>query len=154
MTVPETMPSTPRSDPVRILLAEDNAGDVRLIREVLRESRIDNELDVTRDGVETMEYLRRKPPTARPAHPGLILLDLNMPRKDGREVLSEIKSDPDLRRIPVVILTSSPGDDEVMRAYDSHANCFVRKPSDFDQFDSVLRKIEDFWFSVATLPPH
>jgi chemotaxis family two-component system response regulator Rcp1 len=140
------------SPPVRILIAEDNPGDVRLIREVLRESRIPNEVDVTRDGVETMEFLRRAGPFADARRPGLILLDLSMPRKNGREVLTELKTDPGFRRIPVVIMTSSSGEDDVINAYDNHANCYVRKPVDFEQFRTVVKKIESFWFSTVSLP--
>jgi two-component system, chemotaxis family, response regulator Rcp1 len=147
------MSSAKKTKPIRILLAEDNPGDVRLIREVLRESKIANEVDVARDGVETLEYLHHRGTDGGAHRPGLILLDLSMPKKDGREVLAEIKSDPELRRIPVVVLTSSPGDEDVLRAYDNHANCYVRKPVDFDRMNSVVQKIEDFWFSTVTLPP-
>jgi two-component system, chemotaxis family, response regulator Rcp1 len=142
-----------RTRRVRILLAEDNPGDVRLIREALRESRIEPEIEVARDGVEALEHLHRPGGAGELARPGLILLDLSMPRKDGREVLAEIKADPDLRRIPVVVLTSSMGEEDVVRAYDNHANCYVRKPIDYDELSSVVAKIEDFWFHTVTLPP-
>jgi chemotaxis family two-component system response regulator Rcp1 len=144
--------SAPR--PVRILLAEDNPGDIRLILEVLHESKITNEVEVTRDGIETMEFLRRTGAHTNAQRPGLILLDLSMPRKDGREVLAELKADPDLRRIPVVIMTSSAGEEDVIRAYDNHANCYVRKPVDFDQLRAVVQKIETFWFTIVALPSH
>jgi two-component system, chemotaxis family, response regulator Rcp1 len=140
------------SQPVRILIAEDNPGDVRLIREVLRESKIANEVDVTRDGVETMEFLHRAGAYSTAPRPGLILLDLSMPRKDGREVLAELKSDPNFRRIPVVVMTSSAGEEDVIRAYDNHANCYVRKPVDYGQLRTVVEKIESFWFTTVSLP--
>jgi two-component system, chemotaxis family, response regulator Rcp1 len=140
------------SDPIRILIAEDNPGDVRLMTDVLRTSRVPNKVEVTRDGVETLEYLRDRKSPHDPARPDLILLDLNMPRKDGREVLATIKADPDLRRIPVVIFTSSAAESDVLQAYDRHANCYVRKPPDYRQLDDVVRKIENFWFQAATLP--
>jgi two-component system, chemotaxis family, response regulator Rcp1 len=146
------MISSDRPQPVRILIAEDNPGDVRLIQEVLRESKIANDVDVTRDGIETLEFLHQTGPYAHAARPGLILLDLSMPRKDGREVLAELKADPNLRRIPIVIMTSSAGEEDVIRAYDNHANCYVRKPVDFEQLRTVVRKIESFWFTIVTLP--
>jgi chemotaxis family two-component system response regulator Rcp1 len=145
--------STPeRSPPVRILIAEDNPGDVRLIREILAASRMATEVDVTRDGVETMEFLRQTGAYATASRPGLILLDLNMPRKDGREVLAEVKADPDLRRVPVVIMTSSAREEDVLRAYDHHANCYIRKPVNFDQLREVVETIASFWFATVTLP--
>jgi chemotaxis family two-component system response regulator Rcp1 len=140
--------------PVRILLAEDNPGDIRLVLEVLRESKIANEVRVTRDGIETMEFLRRTGAFTDVERPGLILLDLSMPRKDGREVLAELKADPDLRRIPIVIMTSSAGEEDVIRAYDNHANCYIRKPVDFEQLRMVVQKIETFWFTIVALPSH
>jgi chemotaxis family two-component system response regulator Rcp1 len=142
---------TPR--PIRILVAEDNPGDVRLIREVLRESKVANEVDVTRDGVETMDFLNRRAGFETAERPGLILLDLSMPRKDGREVLAELKSDPNLRRIPVIVMTSSSAEEDVLRAYDNHANCYVRKPVDFHQLQTVVQKIQNFWISIVSLPP-
>lgn len=143
-----------QSQPVRILVAEDNPGDVRLILEVLRESKIANEVDVVRDGVEAMEYLRQTGRHSEAKRPVLVLLDLSMPRKDGREVLAEIKDDANLRRIPVIIMTTSAADEDVIRAYDNHANCYVRKPVDFEQLRSVVQKIEHFWFTIVALPSH
>jgi two-component system, chemotaxis family, response regulator Rcp1 len=137
---------------VRILVAEDNPGDIRLIQEVLRESKIANEVDVVRDGVEVMEYLRKTGPHSGANHPMLVLLDLSMPRKDGREVLAEMKADPQLRRIPVIVMTASTAEEDILRAYDNHANCYVRKPVDFAQLRAVIRKIENFWFTIVTLP--
>jgi two-component system, chemotaxis family, response regulator Rcp1 len=142
----------PSEPSVRILIAEDNPGDVLLMREVLRESRIPSEVNVTGDGVETMQYLRRAGAYAHTPRPSLVLLDLNMPRKDGREVLVEMKSDPSLRSIPVVVMTSSSAEEDVNRAYESHANCYVRKPSSFEQLREVVREIQNFWFGVASLP--
>lgn len=133
-------------------MAEDNPADVRLIQEVLRDSKVLNELHVVRDGVQAMQFLRREPPYAEAPRPNLIFLDLNMPRKDGREVLAEVKADPDLRRIPVVVMTSSQAEEDIARAYDQHANCYVRKPVDFDQFHKVVREIENFWFRAVELP--
>jgi chemotaxis family two-component system response regulator Rcp1 len=138
--------------PVVILLAEDNPGDVRLIREVLKEGKITNEVRVVRDGVEALEYLRRQGTHHDAPRPGLLLLDLSMPRKDGREVLAEIKQDPALHRIPVVVMTSSPAEEDIAKAYDNHANCYIRKPLDFEQFTNVVRKVEHFWLAVVELP--
>ena len=142
-----------RSRPVEILLVEDNPGDVRLTREALREGKVRNNLYVVSDGVEALEFLRRQGQHIDAARPDLILLDLNLPRKDGREVLQDIKSDPALRHIPVVVLTSSQADQDIIRAYDLHANCYVTKPVDFEQFIHVVRTIENFWFSIVKLPP-
>lgn len=135
-------------------MADDNPGDVRLILEVLQESKIANQVDVVRDGVEAMEHLRQTGGHAGAQRPVLVLLDLSMPRKDGREVLAEIKDDADLRRIPVIIMTTSAADEDVILAYDNHANCYIRKPVDFEQLRSVVQKIESFWFTVVTLPSH
>jgi two-component system, chemotaxis family, response regulator Rcp1 len=136
---------------IEILLVEDNDGDVRLTQEALKEGRVANNLSVARDGIEALAFLRRAPGYERAPRPGLILLDLNLPRKDGREVLAEIKSDPGLRRIPVVVLTTSKAEQDVFGAYDAHANCFINKPVDLDQFLSAIRVIEDFWLTVVTL---
>ena len=138
--------------PIEILLVEDSPGDVRLTREALKESRIRNKLRVVRDGVEAMAFLRRQGEHAAAVRPDLILLDLNLPRKDGLSVLAEIKADPDLRRIPVVVLTVSRSEQDVLRTYDLHANCFITKPVDLDQFLSVVRAIEDFWLVIVRLP--
>ncbi len=137
----------------RILLVEDNPGDVRLTEEALKEGKIMNKLSVVNDGVEAMDYLRRRGRYADAARPDLILLDLNLPKKNGREVLAEIKSDESLRRIPVVILTVSRAEEDILKSYDLHANCYISKPIDFDQFIKVVRTIENFWFSIVLLPP-
>lgn len=141
------------SRPVEILLVEDNPGDVRLTREALKEGKVRNNLSVVTDGVEALAYLRREGKYAEAVRPDLILLDLNLPRRDGREVLAEIKADTRLRLIPVVILTSSQAEQDIARAYDLHANCYVTKPVDLDQFIKVVNSIEDFWFAIVKLPP-
>jgi CheY-like chemotaxis protein len=138
--------------PVEILLVEDNAGDVRLTREALREHKLNNNLSVVRDGVDAMTFLRREGMYAQAPRPDLILLDLNLPRKDGREVLSEIKTDEDLKRIPVVILTTSKAEEDVVRAYDLHANCYITKPVNLDRFLEVVQAIEEFWLAIVKLP--
>jgi two-component system, chemotaxis family, response regulator Rcp1 len=146
------MSTRPYSRPVEILLVEDNPGDVRLTREALREGKVRNNLNVAADGVEALEYLRRHGRYADAVRPDLILLDLNLPKKDGREVLQDIKADPALRYIPVVVLTSSQAEQDILRAYDLHANCYVTKPVDLDQFIHVVHSIEDFWFTIVKLP--
>ncbi|WP_426756872.1 response regulator [Myxococcus sp. Y35] len=139
--------------PIEILLVEDNPGDVRLTIEALKEGKVRNRLSVARDGVEALAFLRRVGAYSNAARPDLILLDLNLPRKDGREVLAEIKVDPSLRRIPVVVLTTSKAEEDILRTYDLHANCYIAKPVDLEQFISVVRSIDDFWLSVVRLPP-
>jgi two-component system, chemotaxis family, response regulator Rcp1 len=139
--------------PIEILLVEDNPGDVRLTIEAMREGRVCNRISVAQDGIEALQFLRREGPYWDAPRPDLILLDLNMPRKDGREVLAEIKEDQDLKRIPVVILTTSEAEQDIVRTYDLHANCYVTKPVDLGQFLRVVRLIEDFWLSVVRLPP-
>ena len=138
--------------PIEILLVEDNPGDVRLTIEALKDGRISNNLHVARDGTEGLRFLHREGPDEQAARPDLILLDLNLPKKNGREVLAEIKVDPELRRIPVVVLTTSQADEDVFKSYDLHANCYINKPVDFDQFIRVVRSIEDFWLTVVKLP--
>ena|SRR5215470_1162952 len=138
--------------PVEILLVEDNPGDVRLTIEALRDSKIHNHLSVARDGVEALAFLHREAGFANAVRPDLILLDLNLPRKDGREVLAEVKADPALRTIPVVILTTSKAERDVMRSYELQANCYITKPVDLDQFMTVIKTIEDFWLTIVTLP--
>ena len=138
--------------PIQILLVEDNDGDVFLTMEALKEAKIANSVRVVHDGVEALEFLRRQGKYATAPRPDLILLDLNLPRKDGRQVLREIKDDPSLRRIPVVILTTSKGEEDVLRAYDLHANCYITKPVDFNRFMEVVKSIEDFWLTVVRLP--
>jgi len=148
------MSTRPLSRPVEILLVEDNPGDVRLTREALREGKVHNNLHVAKDGVEALAFLRKEGDEyAGAVRPDLILLDLNLPRKDGREVLEEIKADPSLRHIPVVVLTSSEAEQDIVRAYDLHANCYVSKPVDLDQFITVVQSIENFWFTIVKLPP-
>ena len=138
--------------PIEILLVEDSEPDVRLTIEALREAKMTNRLSVVEDGVEAMCFLRQEGRYARVARPDLVLLDLNLPRKDGREVLAEIKADAELRRIPVVVLTTSKAEEDVVRAYDLHANCYISKPVDFGQFMEVVKAIEGFWLSIVTLP--
>ncbi|MDY6964707.1 MAG: response regulator [Halobacteriota archaeon] len=140
------------SRPINILLAEDNPGDVRLTQEAFKEGKIRNELYVAGDGVEAMAFLRREGEYTDVPRPDLILLDLNMPRKNGREVLEEIKTDDNLKRIPVVILTTSKAEEDILRTYDLHANCYISKPVDMDQFIDVVKLIENFWFTVVKLP--
>ena len=138
---------------LEILMVEDNPADVRLTQVAFKEGKILNTLNVVKDGVEAMAYLRQQSPYDNATRPDLLLLDLNLPRKDGREVLAEIKVDPVLRRIPVVILTTSRAEMDIVKTYDLHANCYVVKPVDLDQFISVIRTIENFWLSAVTLPP-
>jgi chemotaxis family two-component system response regulator Rcp1 len=139
--------------PVDILLVEDNPGDVRLAKEALKECKIDNTVYVAQDGIEALAFLRKEGEHEKAPRPDLILLDLNLPRKDGREVLKEIKADRELRRIPVVVLTTSKLEQDVIKAYDLHANCYIIKPVDFQQFLGVVRDIESFWLTVVKLPP-
>ena len=138
--------------PIEILLVEDNPGDVRLTIEALKEAKVRNRLSVAPDGVEALAFLRREGTYAEAARPDLILLDLNLPRKDGREVLAEIKGDASLRAIPVVILTTSRADQDILRSYELHANCYITKPVDLDQFITVVKSIESFWLTIVTLP--
>jgi CheY-like chemotaxis protein len=138
--------------PVEILLVEDNPGDVLLIQESLKKTLAHNHLHVAEDGVEAMDYLLQKGRFTSAPKPDLILLDLNLPRMDGRELLKEIKSEKQFKRIPVVVLTSSDADDDIKTAYDLHANCYITKPVDFKKFNTVIASLEEFWFSVVTLP--
>jgi CheY-like chemotaxis protein len=144
---------TKGSRPVEILLVEDNPGDERLTREALKEGKVYSNLHWAKDGVEAMEFLRRTGRFANAIRPDIILLDLNLPRKDGREVLEEIKSDAQLKCIPVVILTTSKAEEDVLKTYGLHANCYVTKPVDLDKFITVVKSIDAFWLSVVTLPP-
>ena len=139
--------------PIEILLVEDNPADVRLTREALKEEKLYNNLSVVTDGVEAMAFLHREGSYAGAPRPDLILLDLNLPRKDGREVLEEIKSDPDLKVIPVVVLTISKSEEDILRSYKLHANCYISKPVDLGQFLKVARSIQDFWLTIVRLPP-
>ena len=138
--------------PIEILLVEDNAGDVRLTQEALREGKVKNNLSVARDGVEALEFLRREGPHANAPRPDLVLLDLNLPRKDGRQVLAEIKNDDALKTIPVVVLTTSSAEADILRSYSLHANCYITKPVDLDQFVQVVKSIDDFWLTIVKLP--
>ena len=138
--------------PVEVLLVEDNPGDVRLTLEALKDGKVNNHLSVVEDGVEALAFLRREGKYADASRPDLILLDLNLPKKDGREVLAEIKADEDLKRIPVVVLTTSKAEEDILKTYNLHANCYITKPVDFDQFVIVVRLIEDFWFTIVKLP--
>jgi len=140
--------------PVEILLVEDNPGDARLAREALKDSKIRNSLSHVKDGVEALAFLRRQGEYAAAPRPDLILLDLNLPRKDGRQVLAEIKQDPDLKRIPVVVLTISKDEEDVLKTYNLHANCYITKPIDLGQFMKVVKSIEDFWLTIVKLPPN
>jgi len=138
--------------PVEILLIEDNPGDVRLTKEALKEAKAINNLTVLKDGDEALAFLRHQGIYDNAATPHLILLDLNLPRKDGREVLAEIKADEKLKRIPVVVLTTSQDEQDVFKSYNLHANCYVTKPVDLEQFISVVKSIEDFWLGIVVLP--
>jgi two-component system, chemotaxis family, response regulator Rcp1 len=139
-------------EPIEILLVEDSPADVDLTREALEDTKVHNNLSIVSDGVEALTFLRREGEYADAPHPDLILLDLNLPKKDGREVLAEIKADPRLRRIPVVVLTTSEADQDILRSYDLHANCYVTKPVDLDAFVEVVRSIEDFWLAIVKRP--
>jgi len=138
--------------PVEILLVEDNPGDVRLTLEAMKENKVYINMHVVEDGERAMAFLRQQGQYADMPRPDLILLDLNLPKKDGRQVLAEIKSDPGLKRIPVVILTTSAAEEDILKTYDLHANCYVTKPVDLDQFIKVVRSIEEFWLSIVKLP--
>jgi chemotaxis family two-component system response regulator Rcp1 len=140
--------------PIEILLVEDNPGDVRLTKEAFKEGKVLNKLNVVKDGVEALEFLHKQGKFSKAVHPDLILLDLNLPRKDGREVLAEIKGDPNLRRIPVVILTTSKSEQDILKTYDLHANCYITKPVDLSQFIKVIQSVEDFWLTIVNLPPN
>ena len=142
------------SSAIEILLVEDNVGDARLTLEAFKEGKVINNLTVMPDGVEALAYLRRQGPYAGAHTPDLILLDLNLPRMDGRQLLAEIKSDPRLVTIPVVVLTTSASQDDIARAYSNHANCYITKPVDLDQFLRVIQSIESFWLSLVKLPPN
>jgi two-component system, chemotaxis family, response regulator Rcp1 len=142
----------PRGRAIEILLVEDNPGDVRLIQEALRDGKVWNNPHVVTDGEEALDYVYHRGAHKDAPRPDLVLLDLNLPKKDGREVLAVIKSDPDLKRIPVVVLTTSKEEEDVLRAYNLAANCYVTKPVEFDQFMKVIRMIEDFWLTIVALP--
>ncbi|HIE30944.1 MAG TPA: response regulator [Methanosarcinales archaeon] len=138
--------------PIEILLVEDNPGDVRLTLEALNDGKMKNNMHVAKDGVEALQFLQRVGKYADAPCIDLILLDLNLPKKDGREVLAEIKADEDLKHIPVIVLTTSMAEQDIFRAYDLHANCYVTKPINLDQFIKVVKSIEEFWLTVVRLP--
>jgi CheY-like chemotaxis protein len=140
------------STPIDILLVEDDPGDVLMTREAFEHYKIRNELHVATDGIEALKFVRNEPPYENAPRPGLILLDLNLPKKDGREVLAELKNGPDLRTNPVVVLTTSEAEEDILRSYDLHANAYVTKPVDFNRFVEVVRQIDDFWVTVVKLP--
>jgi chemotaxis family two-component system response regulator Rcp1 len=137
---------------VDILLVEDNEGDARLAKEAMRDSKIRNTLHHVSDGEEAMAFLRKEGQYAKAPRPDLVLLDLNLPKKDGRQVLAEIKNDDELKRIPVVILTVSSAEEDILKSYNLHANCFITKPIDLSQFMKVVRSVEDFWLTIVKLP--
>jgi len=141
-----------KNRPIEILLVEDNPGDVRLTQEALKDGKILNNLHVTSDGVEAMAFLHREDRYADKPRPDIILLDLNLPKKNGREVLKEIKEDSDLKRIPVVVLTVSSAEQDILKTYNLHANCYITKPVGLDEFLTIVKSIEDFWLTVVKLP--
>jgi CheY-like chemotaxis protein len=143
----------PEATPIDVLLVEDDPGDVLMTKEAFAEHKVRNRLNVVSDGVEALAYLRREDPYGDAVRPDLILLDLNLPRRDGRQVLREIKSDESLRQIPVVVLTTSQADEDILRSYQLHANAYVTKPVDFERFISVVRQIDEFFVTVVRLPP-
>jgi chemotaxis family two-component system response regulator Rcp1 len=139
--------------PIEILYVEDNPGDIRLTKEALKEYKVRNNLHVATDGVEAMAFLRKEGKYANAPYPDLILLDLNLPRKDGREVLAEVKADPSLKRIPVVVVTISQAEEDIVKTYNLHANCYITKPVNLDKFLEVVKAIEEFWLTIVKLPP-
>jgi CheY-like chemotaxis protein len=147
------MSDAARGRMAEILLVEDNPGDVRLTRETWKECKLLNHLSVVADGVEAMAFLHREGKYVNAVHPDLILLDLNLPRKDGREVLAEIKADEQLRRIPVVVLTTSNAEQDILKTYELHANCYITKPVNLEQFSAVVKALAEFWFTIVKLPP-
>ncbi|MBM4295894.1 MAG: response regulator [Deltaproteobacteria bacterium] len=138
---------------IQVLMVEDNPEDVDLTREALKDAKVVCDLLVVNNGVDALKFLRREGEFTDALRPDIILLDLNLPKKDGREVLAEIKADENLRRIPVVVLTTSHAEEDILRAYNNHVNCYITKPVDFEQFIKVVKSIEDFWFTVVKLPP-
>jgi chemotaxis family two-component system response regulator Rcp1 len=141
-----------RGKPIEVLLVEDNPGDIRLTQEAFKEGKVRNNLHIATDGVEAMDFLKKVGDKSESPRPDLILLDLNLPRKDGREVLAEIKNDEDLKTIPVVILTTSRADEDILKTYRLHANCYITKPVDLEQFLNVVQTIENFWLTMVKLP--
>lgn len=144
--------TTKKSNHIEILLVEDNPGDQRLTLEALKENKINNNISIVEDGEAAIAFLKREHIYENAPRPDLILLDLNLPKKNGREVLEEIKADPNLKRIPVVILTTSQAEEDILKAYDLNANCYITKPVDFDNFTNIIKKTEEFWFSIVKLP--
>lgn len=142
-----------KSGTFEILLVEDSPGYVRLMIEMLRENGVSNNLSVVMDGMEALDFLQRKGDYVQVPRPDLILLDMNMPKMDGKEVLAEIKNDPDLKRIPVIILTTSSADQDILKSYNLHVNCYITKPIDLDRFTTAVRSIADFWLNIVKLPP-
>lgn len=140
--------------PVEILLVDDNPGDIRLTQEALKDSKVLNNLHVVEDGLEALNFLKKKGEFKNEVTPDLVLLDLNLPKRNGREVLSEIKEDELLKHIPVVILTISRAEEDIFKSYELHANCYITKPVDMNQFVKIVRSIENFWFSIVKLPPN
>ena len=138
---------------IDILVVEDNTGDARLIKEILNDNKLFSTLHIVRDGVETLEFLRNKGKYKSVPKPDLIILDLNLPKMDGREVLAEIKNDDELKHIPIVIMTISQAEEDILKSYNLHANCYITKPIDLNQFVKVVKSIENFWFSIVKLPP-
>jgi len=147
------MADMPNTEPIKILMVEDNPGDARLAEEALKDSKINNSLYHVEDGVEAMQFLRRQAEYSDAPQPDLVLLDLNLPRKDGREVLAEIKEDPKLKLVPVVVMTTSEAERDLVKSYDLHANAYVVKPIDLERFIEVVQSIEVFWFTIVKLPP-
>ncbi len=141
------------SEPIEILLVEDNPGDIRLTQEALKDSKLHNNLSIVRDGAEAMVFLKQMGNYKSAPRPDIILLDLNLPRKDGREVLKEIKEDGDLGLIPVVVMTTSEDEEDILRSYQLHANCYITKPVDLNRFITIVKSIENFWFQIVKLPP-
>ena len=137
---------------IEILLVEDNAGDIRLTLEAFKEAHLPKHVSVVRDGVEAMAFLRREEPYDCAPRPDVVLLDLNLPKKDGREVLRDVKSDPELKMIPIIVLTTSAAPSDVVQSYDLHANCYIQKPADYDEFLELIRRLEAIWFDVVQLP--
>ena len=138
--------------PYEILLVEDNPAEVNLTKEAFKEGKLFCNLNAVSNGEEAIDYLRKKGEFENAARPDIILLDLNLPRKDGREVLAEIKQDPELKQIPIVVLTSSDNEEDIIKAYNLYVNCYIKKPIDFEQFTKVIQEIEEFWFSIVILP--
>ena len=147
------MADMPNTEPIKILMVEDNPGDARLAEEALKDSKINNSLYHVEDGVEAMRFLRRQAEYSDAPQPDLVLLDLNLPRKDGREVLAERKEDPKLKLVPVVVMTTSEAERDLVKSYDLHANAYVVKPIDLERFIEVVQSIEVFWFTIVKLPP-